>query len=301
MREPTVYPDEASWLAQRPKNINASEVSTILGLNPHCSAYTLWAEKSGLIDGPDVNFWMKWGHRVERPILDAFQEETGVKLQYIDPYAVWTHPDSPWLRCTPDDLGYSVACKEPDCVVEAKSSMSFHVSERMDNSGDALLEHQIQVQIQMACTGLKKGYIAAVVPRLGLQVYDYDYDPELIERVIPKLRQFLSMVESGVAPDPDASDSTTETLKLLHPDDNGLECVFDSAMAGNVARWKVAKQREKEAAEGVKLYANIIRAALKDNTYGLLPDGSRVSWKTQERKEYTVEAGKSRVLRAHKH
>ena len=41
---------------------------------------------------------------------------------------------------------------------------------------------------------------------------------------------------------------------------------------------------------------NRIKAAIGDNTYGLLPNGGKYSWKTQQRKAYQVSASSRRVL-----
>lgn len=43
-----------AWLKQRNKGIGGSDAGIILGVNKYKSPYTLWAEKSSLLESEDV-------------------------------------------------------------------------------------------------------------------------------------------------------------------------------------------------------------------------------------------------------
>jgi hypothetical protein len=68
-------------------------------------------------------------------------------------------------------------------------------------------------------------------------------------------------------------------------------------LAAELANWKDAV---KATQERITERENSLKALIGDATYAVLPDGSRYSWKTQERKEYVVPASVTRVLRKEK-
>ena len=68
------------WLYDRLKGIGGSDVGAVLGLNKYKSAYTLWAEKCGLLqDEEEDNEAMRVGRDLEQYVADRFTEATGKK------------------------------------------------------------------------------------------------------------------------------------------------------------------------------------------------------------------------------
>ena len=59
------YKNSQEWLSDRRNGIGASEVGTILGLNPFETPYQLWRRKKGLDAPKQENFAMKAGHYLE--------------------------------------------------------------------------------------------------------------------------------------------------------------------------------------------------------------------------------------------
>jgi hypothetical protein len=81
----------------------------------------------------------------------------------------------------------------------------------------------------------------------------------------------------------DGSESTTDTLAVLHPDDNGAVVEITEEIKEIVELWQTEKQIEKEAKEAKDKYRNQLAAALGDATF-LEGYGTKISYKTQERK-----------------
>ncbi len=89
------------WLNDRKEGVGGSDISTILGLNPHKSPHQLWMEKTGRSDENVDNNFTRAGVKLEPMVADWFEETT--KLQLINPGNVVTkHATHDWILGTPD-------------------------------------------------------------------------------------------------------------------------------------------------------------------------------------------------------
>jgi predicted phage-related endonuclease len=96
----------------------------------------------------------------------------------------------------------------------------------------------------------------------------------------------------------DGSDASKEMLARLHPrHSEGLVV----NLPGEATEWDAQRLNAiaviRTAEDAKQLAENHIKAAIGDAEAGVLPDGTRYSWKAQERKGYTVEASVVRALR----
>jgi putative phage-type endonuclease len=292
-------PDREAWLDERKNGLGASECAAALGLNPHESDYTLWARKCGLAEGPEETLPMWLGTKMEPIISDLYQKETGVVLENPGDYTMFVHPEHPWLRATLDRI--APYHHEKDCfaadpngyLVELKA-----LGERAaeDMRDDAKLEHQIQLQIQMACYGADHGQIAALIGNRRFEIFDYPRRDDVLEAIIPRLEKFWQRVLDQDPPPADGSVSTAQTLRLLHPDDNGETVVASPEVRAHAEGLRKAKEQIK-GYEAIKQQCeNKIKAAMGDAMF--LDCGTHfMSWKTSNRKGYTVEPTKLRTLR----
>lgn len=70
------------WLAYRRSRFNASESSSVLGLNPWQTAYQLWLEKTGKAQGK-ANAAMVRGTELEPLARSAYEQQTGRVMQPV--------------------------------------------------------------------------------------------------------------------------------------------------------------------------------------------------------------------------
>lgn len=142
----------AAWQAERATLVGASEAATALGANPYESAHDLWAAKCGLREPRDVarNLRVRWGEVQEDQIADAYAKLTGRRLIDYGRHALRRHPTAP-LGATIDR---EIVHDGPDGngVLEIKA---------VERPWDSVpLIYEIQVQAQMAVTGLRWAEIA---------------------------------------------------------------------------------------------------------------------------------------------
>lgn len=296
------YETRERWLAGRHQGIGASESAAIFGLSPFDSPISLWAKKTGKIMVNDAereqNKLLKWGARLEPTIAAGYQEDSGRKLWKASPFAVGVHPSIPHMMATPDYFIEHAPDRSGNGLAEIKNVIVW----RADDWADGPPIHvQIQAQHQMAVFP-DYDYVAAV-PLFGGnddRPVDIERNQGFIDELQEQVKRFWFYVENDIRPPVDASVRTLDTLKKLHPMDNGDEVKLP---AEAIAWWdELAKCRAMEAeAKKRKPAAEApLLAAIGSATYGVLPDGRRLSLKTTSVSGYEVQPNTYRSLRLEK-
>lgn len=293
------FADRDAWLEARRKGIGGSDCAAILGYNPHRSPYNVWLEKTGRLPPEDLAERVeavRWGLRLEAPIVDGFGADTGREVRLAPPYQIHRPQGIDWLFSTLDAVQYDRPNRgdEPgDLQVKTGSEWV-----RGDWAfGQTPLAYLIQVQTELYASGFSWGSIAVLLGGQRLEYRDLDRDQDFIDAMLPRLERFWKMVTSDTPPAVDGSETTRRVLKLMHPTDNGLTVELPDDATGWADGRADAKQREKDAKAEIDLYDNSLRAAIGDATFGQLPDGRTFSLKTSEVKEYVVPARTQRTLR----
>lgn len=254
----------------RDKYIGGSDVGAILGLNEWKSPYTLWAEKVGRIVPEDVSdvesVW--WGTHMEDLVAKRFCMKTGKKVKRSA--FEFTCEEYPFLIAHVDRL----VIKE-SAVLECKTTSSWNKYKYSD--GEIPPSHYAQVQYYLALTGLKQGYLATKKDnQFFITTINKDY--EFIDMMIQKCIDFWHLVEEGIEPDIDGSESTAQTLaQMFHANEeeesvdlNQFELELDAmdTIDFNIKQMKSLKGE----------YTNKIKAFMKEATKGESKH-YRITWK----------------------
>lgn len=286
-----------SWLAERKTCIGASDSPSVLGINPFKSAFQLWAEKTGLAEADDLssNEAVEFGIRLERPVAEAFAERSGREVEMWPAFSLVRDPERQFISCTPDAVQQ---CPDRgEGLVQIKTTSAFKASDWADGPP---LYYQVQVQQELHVTGFTWGTVVVLIGGQKLRWFDVQRNDRFIAAFLPKLEEFWRLVQQQIPPEVDGSAATAKVLAKLHPDDDGSEVLLPTEAADWTDEIDAAKEQIK-AAEAMKQAAeNRIKAAIGNATFGLLPDGSRWSWKSQTRKSYVVDEATFRVLRRSK-
>lgn len=191
------------WHELRSNGIGGSQVGTILGLNPWESAYTLWAKLSGKIpESFEQNEKMFWGTVLEPVIRD----EWGKQNPEFEIFDTGTWADG-WKHANPDGI-----LKRGDDygLLEIKTA-----GYRWD---DVPPQYYAQVQWYMHLLGLKWCKIVVLFQGSQLQTYTINYDQEFVHGALLRVTEFWDGVAKDVAPSWDGSESTYQTVRIMHPD-----------------------------------------------------------------------------------
>jgi hypothetical protein len=150
--------------------------------------------------------------------------------------------------------------------------------------------------------GATHGYLCALdLLAWEHRVWRLERDEEFIStKLIPAGREFWRCVtERREPPIPDAA-AAIDAWRRLHGTDDGREIQASDAVLAAVQEWEAAKVEEKRAKERADSIKAQLEIAMGDASCAHLPDGSRLTYRTQERAGYVVQPSSYRVLRVSK-
>ena len=289
------------WLEARKLGIGASDMPVILGLSPWRSILELHSEKVGTTEADDLsdNEFIKWGNRLELPILQAYAEETG---RPANPSGHLIRSiEHPWAQCTLD--GITGADDHPlegtgfqyGWPLQIKNTSAFKADDWADGPPE---QYVVQEHHEMLVTGAQKATIACLLGGNKLVWADIDRDEALIKKIIHHGEAFWRRVLDNDPPPPDGSEATSKALKRLHPQDDGQIVELPAVLRPTMEQLFDLKADAKTLAGQIRAAENSIKAALGDHQAGCFAGGGpTVTWKTSERAGYTLKPTTTRTLR----
>lgn len=193
-------------LRDKPGVISGSEIGAILGLSPFKSAYTLWAEKCGLIPVDQVgNTAMRLGQLVEPAIRQLFIEQHPECV--VEELGTYAHVENSWAHANVDGIG--VDDKNELFILEIKHTATYW---------DSVPEHyRAQAFWYMYVLDVKRT-VFAVVNAGRYKEYEVVWDDFEFQAILQAVTRFRQLVLDQVKPDWDGSESTFETVRALSPD-----------------------------------------------------------------------------------
>jgi putative phage-type endonuclease len=283
-----------AWLTARSEGVGATDAAAILGLSPWRGQLETYCEKLSIAPADQTEVErMEWGLLLQPVIAAKYARETGRTVIDPGPYNIHRSDDYPWMQASLDAL-----VDAPDKgrgVLEIKTTSGMRADDWIE---DAPLHVQIQLQHQLAVTGLQWGSLAVLIGGQRFLWLDIPRNEEFIAAMIATELAFWQMCERREPPPPDATESCKALLKRLYPREAPGKVV---ALTGDALKWDAQRMEAKKALEDAQRLCleaeNNLIAALGDAEVGLMPDGTRYSYKSQNRKGYTVEPATFRVLR----
>lgn len=201
-----------AWLKQRKKGLGGSDAGTVLGVDQYKSPYTLWAEKSGLLEPEDVQSEAAWlGTKLEDIVAKRFTEETGKEVHRLG-YS-YKSADKPWMLANIDRK-----VNGENAALECKTANLFTES---DYKKDIIPpKYYAQCLHYMYVMDFDRMYLAVAVLQRGFFIYTIEREDPVVqadmEALIEAEEEFWECVKGGVAPEIDGSASTSDTLNRMN-------------------------------------------------------------------------------------
>lgn len=197
-------PDSDEWHNAR-RGITGSDIGAILGVSPFKSAYTLWAEKRGLIsDRIEPSIPMRMGTLFEPAIKQLFIEQQ--PDLFVHDTGTWVSKGNESYKANPDGL---IEFSDGELgILEIK-----HTSQYWPELPQTYFE---QVHWYLYVLGLKHAIVAAVTAG-RYSDYIVEYDAQHAAYVLDRVQAFERLVATDTEPDYDGSTSTYETVRTLAP------------------------------------------------------------------------------------
>lgn len=265
------------WLDLRSTGIGGSDVAAIYGDSPYMSAYTLWLQKSGRVPrDTETNEAMEWGHLLEGVVAMKFavayecavvqwpkmlrSKSHPFMLANLDFLIVEPSEQFPagtitqWTEDVPPPNVFSILEIKTTGIVGRGSG---HLWE----DGGIPRGYELQGLHYTSVLGITPSVVfAALVAGRGLVSIGRYYSDEERAECIQRETEFWNSVMTGVEPELDGSNSTSESISKMFPESRtGVFVEADDIVAARVKEYVRAKQKAEEADKEMKA----IRAKLE--------------------------------------
>lgn len=264
--------DRPDWLAARRQGLGSSDVAAIFGLDRFKSATAVYYDKVEGFD-EDESQAMKMGRLLEPVVAQCFEDETGFAL--TEPPAMYRHPDHAWALASPDRFLASEYAPSATIlgILEAKTS-------RLEDDWDAVPARvEVQVQWQLAITGLALAYVCVLLHGREVRHWRVERDDEAIGVLLDQGEQFWQRVVDRRPPPLDGHQATTDALRSVFASAVPLSSVeIGEHGAALLAERQVAKAVLADAEKEVDRLDNTVKALLGTNAAGTIDGEVAVTW-----------------------
>lgn len=275
----TVNMPHEEWLERRRGSIGGSDAAAIIGLNPWCSAYAVWAEKLGVTPPKEDNESMRLGRDLEDYVAKRFTEVTGKKVRREN--SIIYNPDYPFAHANVDRI-----VTRENAGVEIKTTTSLNLK-RFKN-GEYPAHYYAQCVHYMAVTGAERWYLAVLILGKEFKWYVIERDEAEISALMDAEKQFWELVKEKRPPLADGEKSTTEAISTLYPDATTEECVDLFAYENDLTQYMDLSAQISALKKLRDQSANRVKAILGESGRG--ESGSHVvTWITAHKSTFDIQ------------
>lgn len=274
----TLKMSHEQWLEERKKGIGGSDAAAIMGLNPWCTPYSVWADKTGQLPPKEDTEAMRQGRDLEQYVAERFMSATGKKVRRKN--QIIRNKQYPFAHANVDRLIVG-----ENAGLECKTTSMLNL--RQFKNREFPDTYYCQCVHYMAVTGADRWYLAVLVYGRDFLIFTIERDEEEIAALMAEEKAFWkNYVEPRVQPPVDGYQPTTEAINVIYKEAItnetpislfGREEVFKN-LALIKSEIKALKKDQEECEQ-------IIKTDLGNNEYGEVGRYS-VSWKEQSRRTF---------------
>lgn len=209
---PTGEMSQEDWLKYRKRGVGASDVGTILGVNPYKCSAQLFYEKLGeeiftienmaMFLGKEQedfisNLWQYWdpANPDQGTLIRNFREGKRIRrCRRVRAYV--NNPDYPWLFVSLDRVINKTQGNvySPEGALELKTIAGYEADKWEAGIPPA---HVLQVQTQLAVCEFTFGELAVLKDGRDFDVYPFEYNAGICETILTRTKEFWDRVEEG--------------------------------------------------------------------------------------------------------
>lgn len=234
-------------MGKKGKYVGAGEVAALFDAHPYITRYQLWHWKNGTLDRPpfaatEAQFW---GVVLEHGIAEGFCRQHDKRL--VDGGERFTvHPD---IRGCAANLDYVISDAEGDSryLLECKL-YDFLTFRDTFLGGNPPLYLELQLQQQLLCKQLDKGFLAVLVGGNRLETYPRTFRPAVGERIRSAILAFWDSIDAGEEPEPEIERDAKAIAKLHRElDGSTLDWRGNNYLNSLCAEYKQLSEHYREA------------------------------------------------------
>jgi len=283
------------WLESRRKGIGGSDCGAILGFNPYKSAFGVYVEK---VEGStfEGNIHTEFGNWMEPHIREEFpkrfKRKEKIDIHVSECPFVLQHPEVDYFIANLDGI-----VEHPEHgtgIIEIKTASELQWRQWEDD--EIPDSYYAQIQHYLNVTGLPYAYMVALVGKRLLWKYVPRND-EFIKLMSERLREFWEKhVIPKVPPAPAGIQEDFEVLKGMYPEEERDKILELPEFQGDYDRYKEIDKQIKELQQEQNAIKQRIMQEMGDAELAFIGN-KKVTWKTVNRKGYTVGPKTFRMFR----
>jgi putative phage-type endonuclease len=267
--------DRLDWFTLRKSYLGASKAAAVLRMSPWQSPLEIYLDATAPSIDDSESGAMHWGSTLEPVIAEEYRLRTNFDV-YRDP-VMRIHPLYPWMSASIDRLVVNDGCV---WILEIKTANAFSRGEWGPDGTDEVPKHvYVQVQHQMAVTGLKVAQVAALIGGSDFRVFNIPRHEGVINAMLPALEDFWNKNVLALKP-PDPFHNSDFALRW--PNSSSIEREANVEISQVYHELDAARAEEDAATERKKGLENRIKAYLADADTLTMDGVKLVTWKTSK-------------------
>lgn len=279
-----MYSSRLEWLHARQAGVGASESATLFDVGyEDTTVVSLYADKvCDVRDTRDAasEERLSVGKDLEPGLRNVFSRNTGCEVIDVGDFTIFRHPTVNHLTATLDGLLWDSELNEW-CVAELKNIGHFNKWAWEDEATPKM--YLVQVQHQLACTGLQRGYLLALLGGNVPVVRVIERNDSFIEELLlPTVTNFWAHVEQRIIPAVDAKEGTKRALERIFSGSSDTEVMLPAECEQWDTELIAIKEQIKGLEEQKGLIENKLRLLIGECTVGLLPHGGKYTWRKSD-------------------
>lgn len=149
-----VEANSEEWLKLRKNSIGASEIATVIDMNPFETKHQLWLRKTGQLPDNEMSFRMKAGHYFEDAIARIANDHYEDFVSMYTDIGIRRHRVMPFLTCSLDRWGVQAMPDETSTATYVLDCKNVGVSSyrKIKDATYPPMHYWLQVQQQMLVT-----------------------------------------------------------------------------------------------------------------------------------------------------
>jgi len=250
--------NDKHWHELRRQNVGASDVACLFGASTFMSKFELWHQKRGNDMGFADNERMLLGRELEAGIASAACKKYEWKfISCAGQY--YLHPTVDGMGCTPDGMIIESEGEGHVGAIEIKNVDYIQYRDKWKDD-EPPLNYILQLQHQLAVTGLSYGYIVALIGGSELKAYRYERNEEAIAKIISAINEFWQSVAEEKEPLIESAGDLEVVKSIMKHEGEEQDLSADNELPDLCARFLAAKAERLVAEKKEKaLQAEVIK------------------------------------------
>jgi len=262
---------DEQWKQIRFEGVGASEIGTLLGVNPYQTPFQLWQLKTGKTPPFEGNKFTDAGHYLEPAVAQYYQDKTGnriIKSSAAD--IIFRHPEFEFAQCTPDREYFKTG--------GGRGLLECKTTQKIIDPEDVPQSWFCQLQYQLGICQKDTGAIAWLSRGIDFDFKEWDFNREFFDFMIEKATTFWTYNVMGDIPPAATRSSDIELMFEKHAAGKYLEATPELYQLHTDL--KAITATEKEIKEQKDTIQEQIKLTLRESEGAKYKGETLCTWKT---------------------